>query len=109
MYKRQIWGNDGPGINLACSSRKDEWKLVYYYETGTPRPGLTGNPVTRTLSGGSPFSTMISRVQGSVTVSYTHLDVYKRQFYNFVAIAYGAVICLGFISVPVSVLRGIIK
>ena len=29
-----IWGNDGPGINLACSIRKDEWKLVYYYETG---------------------------------------------------------------------------
>lgn len=20
-----IWGNDGPGINLACSIRKDEW------------------------------------------------------------------------------------
>ena len=32
-----------------------------------------------------------------------------RPFYNFVAIAYGAVICLGFISVPVSVLLGIIK
>ena len=43
-----------------------------FQETGrsrasAPRPGLTGNPVTRTLSGGSPFSTMISRVQGSVT------------------------------------------
>jgi putative secreted sulfatase len=29
-----IWGNNGPGINLNCSIRKDEWKLVYYYETG---------------------------------------------------------------------------
>ena len=29
-----IWGNDGPGINLNCAIRKDEWKLVYYYETG---------------------------------------------------------------------------
>ena len=29
-----IWGNDGPGINLDCSIRKDDWKLVYYYETG---------------------------------------------------------------------------
>ena len=29
-----IWGNDGPGINLDCSIRKDEWKLIYYYETG---------------------------------------------------------------------------
>ena len=29
-----IWGNDGPGINLDCAIRKDEWKLVYYYETG---------------------------------------------------------------------------
>lgn len=29
-----IWGNDGPGINLNCSIRKDDWKLVYYYETG---------------------------------------------------------------------------
>lgn len=25
---------NGPGINLNCSIRKDEWKLVYYYETG---------------------------------------------------------------------------
>ena len=32
-----------------------------------------------------------------------------RPLYNFVAIAYGAIICLGFISVPVSVLLGIIK
>lgn len=29
-----IWGNDGPGINLDCSIRKDDWKLVYYYDTG---------------------------------------------------------------------------
>jgi hypothetical protein len=29
-----IWGNDGPGINLNCAIRKDDWKLVYYYETG---------------------------------------------------------------------------
>lgn len=29
-----IWGNDGPGINLNCSIRKGDWKLIYYYETG---------------------------------------------------------------------------
>lgn len=29
-----IWGNDGAGINLNCAIRKDDWKLVYYYETG---------------------------------------------------------------------------
>ena len=29
-----IWGNNGPGINLNCAIRKGEWKLVYYYETG---------------------------------------------------------------------------
>ncbi len=29
-----IWGNEGPGINLNCAVRKGEWKLVYYYETG---------------------------------------------------------------------------
>ena len=29
-----IWGNDGPGINLDCAIRQDDWKLVYYYETG---------------------------------------------------------------------------
>ena len=29
-----IWGNDGPGINLNCAIRKGEWKLVYYYQTG---------------------------------------------------------------------------
>lgn len=29
-----IWGNDGPGINLNCAIRKDGWKLIYYYETG---------------------------------------------------------------------------
>ena len=32
-----------------------------------------------------------------------------RPSYNFIAIAYGASICLVFISVPVSVLLGIIK
>ena len=29
-----IWGNNGPGINLNCAIRKDEWKLIYYYDTG---------------------------------------------------------------------------
>ena len=29
-----IWGNEGPGINLNCAIRKGDWKLVYYYETG---------------------------------------------------------------------------
>jgi len=29
-----IWGNNGPGINLNCAIRKDAWKLIYYYETG---------------------------------------------------------------------------
>lgn len=28
-----IWGDDGPGINLDCAIRKDDWKLVYYYDT----------------------------------------------------------------------------
>ena len=29
-----IWGNDGPGINLNCAIRRGDWKLVYYYDTG---------------------------------------------------------------------------
>lgn len=28
------WGNDGPGINFACTVRKGDWKLIYYYATG---------------------------------------------------------------------------
>lgn len=29
-----IWGNEGPGINLCCAIRQDEWKLIYHYDTG---------------------------------------------------------------------------
>lgn len=29
-----IWDATGPGINLNCAIRKNEWKLIYYYETG---------------------------------------------------------------------------
>lgn len=29
-----IWGNEGPGISLNCAIRQDEWKLIYYYESG---------------------------------------------------------------------------
>lgn len=29
-----IWGNDGPGINLCCAIRQDDWKLIYHYDTG---------------------------------------------------------------------------
>ena len=29
-----IWGNDGPGINLNCAIRCGDWKLIHYYETG---------------------------------------------------------------------------
>ncbi|MDE6468956.1 MAG: sulfatase, partial [Muribaculaceae bacterium] len=29
-----IWGNDGPGINLWCAIRKNDWKLLYNYADG---------------------------------------------------------------------------
>lgn len=29
-----IWGGSGPGINLVCAIRQDEWKLIYHYDTG---------------------------------------------------------------------------
>lgn len=29
-----IWGNEGPGINLNCAIRQDDWKLIYNYVTG---------------------------------------------------------------------------
>jgi len=30
-----IWGNEGPGINLNCAVRLGDWKLVYYWKTGS--------------------------------------------------------------------------
>lgn len=29
-----VWGNEGPGINLCCAIRRGDWKLIYYYDTG---------------------------------------------------------------------------
>lgn len=29
-----VWGAQGPGINMNCAIRKDEWKLVYSYGSG---------------------------------------------------------------------------
>lgn len=29
-----VWGNDGPGINLCASIRRGPWKLIYHYDTG---------------------------------------------------------------------------
>ena len=29
-----IWGETGPGIDLNCAIRLDDWKLIYYYKTG---------------------------------------------------------------------------
>jgi len=29
-----IWGNDGPGINLNCAIRRGPWKLIYNYSDG---------------------------------------------------------------------------
>lgn len=29
-----VWGNRGPGIDLNCAIREDDWKLIYYYKTG---------------------------------------------------------------------------
>ncbi|MDF9829769.1 sulfatase [Parabacteroides sp. PF5-6] len=29
-----LWGNTGPGIGPSCTIRQDDWKLIYYYETG---------------------------------------------------------------------------
>ncbi|MBR5062405.1 MAG: sulfatase [Prevotella sp.] len=28
-----VWGNEGPGINLNCAIRKGRWKLIYNYKT----------------------------------------------------------------------------
>ncbi|MDE6322961.1 MAG: sulfatase [Paramuribaculum sp.] len=29
-----VWGNDGPGINLATAIRRGPWKMIYHYDTG---------------------------------------------------------------------------
>lgn len=29
-----VWGNNGPGINLNCAIRRGPWKLIYYYTDG---------------------------------------------------------------------------
>ena len=29
-----LWGETGPGIGPTCTIRKDNWKLIYFYETG---------------------------------------------------------------------------
>ncbi len=29
-----LWGNEGPGIGPTCTIRSQDWKLIYYYETG---------------------------------------------------------------------------
>ena len=29
-----LWGNEGPGIGSTCAVRSQDWKLIYYYETG---------------------------------------------------------------------------
>lgn len=29
-----VWGLEGPGIDLNCAIRKDDWKLIYSYATG---------------------------------------------------------------------------
>ncbi len=29
-----LWGNTGPGIGPTCTIRSQNWKLIYYYETG---------------------------------------------------------------------------
>ena len=29
-----IWGEKGPGIGPSCTIRKDNWKMIYFYETG---------------------------------------------------------------------------
>ena len=29
-----LWGNDGPGIGSTCAVRNQDWKLIYYYDTG---------------------------------------------------------------------------
>lgn len=29
-----VWGNEGPAINLCCAIRQGDWKLIYHYDTG---------------------------------------------------------------------------
>ncbi|MCM1347911.1 MAG: sulfatase [Firmicutes bacterium] len=29
-----VWGNEGPGINLCAAIRRGPWKLIYHYDTG---------------------------------------------------------------------------
>ncbi|MDE5805537.1 MAG: sulfatase, partial [Paramuribaculum sp.] len=30
-----VWGNNGPGINLNCAIRRGPWKLIYSYADGS--------------------------------------------------------------------------
>ena len=55
-----LWGNEGPGIGPTCTVRSQDWKLIYYYETGKKELFNIANDIGETdnLAQQNPVATL---------------------------------------------------
>lgn len=75
-----IWGNNGPGINLNCAIRKDEWKLVYNYDTGKKELYNIPNDISEEHNVASSHPDIVKRLSKELGDYLRKVDAQRPSF-----------------------------
>ncbi len=75
-----IWGNSGPGINLNCAIRKDEWKLIYYYETGRKELFNIPDDIGETKNLASQRPDIVKRLSAELGKALRKMNAHRPTF-----------------------------
>ncbi len=75
-----VWGNDGPGINLNCAIREGDWKLVYYYEDGRKELFNLADDISETRNLASENPTMTNHLSKALGRALREMDAQRPSY-----------------------------
>lgn len=76
------WGNDGPGIGATCSVRQDDWKLIYWYETGKKELYNIPNDIGETHNVAEKHPDIVSRLSKNLGKYLRKVNAQRPSFKN---------------------------
>lgn len=75
-----VWGNEGPGINLCCALRLDDWKLIYHYDTGVKELYNLSNDISETTDLADVYPALVRRLARTLGRYLRHVDAQRPSF-----------------------------
>lgn len=72
-----VWGNEGPAINLCCAIRQGDWKLIFHYDTGAKELYNISADIGETRNLAATHPRLVRRLARTLAGYLRHVDAQR--------------------------------